>query len=127
MELFIESKEKRAVVDITSEVQGRVRKNADMVSIFTTHTTCAITTADLDPGTDRDLLDAIFEIVPKLGYRHPHDNSHEHVHAHLASSIIGPGVVLPVNKGQIVLGTWQRVVLVELDGPRKRRIIVTSL
>lgn len=127
MELSIESKEKRSVVDITSKVQRWVQKDAKAVSIFTAHTTCAVTSADLDPGTDKDLLDAVFEMIPRLDYRHPHDPSHAHVQSHLASSIIGPGIVLPVKKGHIVLGTWQRIVLVELDGPRKRRIIVTNL
>src|SRR5581483_7304585 len=97
------------------------------VNVFAAHTTCALTTADLDPGTDEDLLDALHKIIPKLKYRHPHDPSHEHVHSHLASSIIGPGVTIPVKEGRLALGTWQRIVLIELDGPRERTVIVTNL
>lgn len=93
--------------------------------MFVAHTTCAVTTADLDPGTDLDLLDAVWEMIPKLDYRHPHDPAH--VPAHLASSIIGPSVTIPVADGQLVLGTWQRIILVELDGPRERQLAVVNL
>lgn len=64
-------------------------------------------------------------MIPKLDYRHPHNPAH--VPAHLASSIIGPSVTVPVQDGKLKLGTWQRIVLVELDGPRDRAVKVVSL
>jgi len=87
------------------------------------HTTAALTTADLDPGTDLDMLDAFEAMIPKLRYRHPHNPAH--VPDHILSSLIGTSVSLPADKGQLLLGTWQRVVLVELDGPRQRDIVLT--
>jgi secondary thiamine-phosphate synthase enzyme len=87
------------------------------------HTTAALTTADLDPGTDLDMLDAFDAIIPKLRYRHPHDP--EHVPDHILSALIGTSVSVPVDQSQLVLGTWQRVVLVELDGPRDREVVVS--
>ena len=89
------------------------------------HTTAALTTADLDPGTDLDMLDAFEAMMPKLRYRHPHNP--EHVPDHILSSLIGTGLTLPVESGSLVLGTWQRVVLVELDGPRQRELRVQFL
>jgi secondary thiamine-phosphate synthase enzyme len=86
------------------------------------HTTAALTTADLDPGTDADMLDAFERIVPKLNYRHPHDP--DHVPDHILSALIGTSVGLLVENGSLILGTWQRVILVELDGPRQREIAV---
>lgn len=124
MELTIRTETNRQVVDITDHVQKIVSADASLCTVFVAHTTAAVTTADLDPGTDLDLLDAVWEMIPKLKYRHPHDPSH--VPAHLASSIIGPSVIIPVHDGKLVLGTWQRIVLVELDGPRERQLIVTS-
>jgi secondary thiamine-phosphate synthase enzyme len=121
----IKTKDNRQVVDITDQVQKMVGKDAKAVVVYVAHTTCAVTTADLDPGTDLDLLDAVWEMIPKLDYRHPHDPLH--VPAHLASSIIGPSVTVPVADGSLVLGTWQRVILVELDGPRERQLAVVSL
>ena len=87
------------------------------------HTTAALTTADLDPGTDLDMLDAFEAMVPKLRYRHPHDPAH--VPDHILSSLIGTSVALPFERGKMLLGTWQRVVLIELDGPREREIVLT--
>lgn len=123
--LTISTGQSRQVVDITGQVQELVTPEASACLVFVTHTTCAVTTADLDPGTDLDLLDAAWEMIPKLNYRHPHNPAH--VPAHLASSIIGPSVTVPVQNGQLVLGTWQRIVLVELDGPRERGIAVRVL
>jgi secondary thiamine-phosphate synthase enzyme len=119
---------KKQVVDITDEVEKLLRKHkADtgLCHVFCLHTTSAVTTADLDPGTDLDMLDAFEQIVPKLKYRHPHNPAH--VPDHIMSSIIGPGVLVPVHEGELKLGTWQRVVLIELDGPRQRNIAVTFL
>ncbi|HEY9776821.1 MAG TPA: secondary thiamine-phosphate synthase enzyme YjbQ [Planktothrix sp.] len=119
---------KKQVVDITDKVerilQGK-KAEAGVCHVFCLHTTSAITTADLDPGTDLDMLDAFEEMIPKLAYRHPHNPAH--VGDHIMSTIIGPGVLVPVEDGKLVLGTWQRVVLVELDGPRHRKIAVTFL
>lgn len=124
-ELTISTNQNRQVVDITDEVQQRVSGDVRACVVFVAHTTCAVTTADLDPGTDLDLLDAVWEMIPKLNYRHPHNPAH--VPAHLASSVIGPSVTVPVQDGKLVLGTWQRIVLVELDGPRERKLVVQSI
>jgi secondary thiamine-phosphate synthase enzyme len=123
--LTIKTDKNRQVVDVTDDVQRLLDKGAKAALVFVAHTTCAVTTADLDPGTDLDLLDAVWEMIPKLKYRHPHNPAH--VPAHLASSIIGPSVTVPVIGGQLVLGTWQRIILVELDGPRERHLVITNL
>jgi thiamine phosphate synthase YjbQ (UPF0047 family) len=63
--LTIKTAQNRQVVDITDEVQKLTDKNAKVVMVYVAHTTCAVTTADLDPGTDLDLLDAAWEMIPK--------------------------------------------------------------
>jgi len=118
-EFTIKTTKKKQIVDITDKVQGMMQEG--IVHLFVLHTTCALTTADLDPGTDLDMLDAFEAIIPKLNYRHPHDPSH--VQDHIMSSIIGPSVSVPIKDGKLVLGTWQRIVLVELNGPRERTIV----
>ena len=125
IKITIRTDQSKQVIDITDDVQRLVEKSTGVCVVFVAHTTCAVTTADLDPGTDLDLLDAVWEMIPKLNYRHPHDPTH--VPAHLASSIIGPSVTVPVEDGKLILGTWQRIILVELDGPRERQLVVTSL
>jgi secondary thiamine-phosphate synthase enzyme len=120
----VQTEQNRQVIDVTDQVQSMVASDAAAITVFVAHTTCAVTTADLDPGTDLDLLDAVWEMIPKLKYRHPHDPSH--VPAHLASSIIGPSVTVPGEDGKLILGTWQRIILVELDGPRQRDLVVVT-
>lgn len=122
--IAIKTKRAKEIVDITekiNDVLGKAKDFKGVCFLFVTHTTAALTCADLDPGTDLDMLDAFEEIVPKLAYRHPHDPSH--VGDHILSSIIGPSVLVPFKNGKLVLGTWQRVVLVEFSGPRPRNII----
>lgn len=118
--LKISTSKKKEVVDITNKISSQINIREGMINLFITHTTAALTTADLDPGTDLDFLDAIEAIAPGLDYRHPHDPNH--TNDHIMSSIIGSSLSVPVKNNKLVLGTWQRVVLVELDGPRERNV-----
>ena len=123
----VKTRKKREVLDITDTVEALLHKNHSqgpgIVNLFILHTTAALTTADLDPGTDLDMLDAFEAMIPKLHYRHPHNPTH--VPDHILSALIGTSVALPFERGQILLGTWQRIVLIELDGPRERELVVT--
>ncbi|HZZ38190.1 MAG TPA: secondary thiamine-phosphate synthase enzyme YjbQ [Acidobacteriaceae bacterium] len=118
----VTTRSKRQIVDITGLVQKLLPKSSGVCFVNVLHTTAALTTADLDPGTDLDMLDAFEAMMPKLHYRHPHDPAH--VPDHILSSLIGTALTLPVESGSLVLGTWQRVVLVELDGPRQRELVL---
>ena len=123
----ITTKKKDEVVDITETVENllqEVKAQSGICVVFVAHTTCALTTADLDPGTDLDFLNALRRMLPHISYRHPHDPSH--TPDHILSSILGPSLAIPYQDGQLLLGTWQRVILVELDGPRQRTIHVSS-
>src|SRR3954465_3003306 len=118
--LSIKTHSKREIVDITDEVQSALKTDKSGVCHLTVlHTTAALTTADLDPGTDLDMLDAFEALIPKLRYRHPHNPGH--VGDHIMSALIGTSVSLPFERKKFLLGTWQRVVLIELDGPRERQ------
>lgn len=125
MKLTVSTHRKREIVDITDRVQAKVSEGSGICFVNVLHTTAAVTTADLDPGTDLDMLDAFESMMPKLRYRHPHNP--EHVPDHILSSLIGTALTLPVESGALVLGTWQRVVLVELDGPRQRELTLQFL
>ena len=118
--LTIPTHRKREILDITDEVSALLPAATGVACLNILHTTAALTTADLDPGTDLDMLDAFEAMMPKLRYRHPHNP--EHVPDHILSSLIGTALTLPVESGALVLGTWQRVILVELDGPRQREL-----
>jgi secondary thiamine-phosphate synthase enzyme len=122
----IKTHKKRQVLDITDLVEDHLQNasvQSGVCNLLVLHTTAALTTADLDPGTDLDMLDAFEAMVPKLRYRHPHDPAH--VGDHIMSALIGTSVSLPFEKKKLLLGTWQRVVLIELDGPREREIALS--
>jgi secondary thiamine-phosphate synthase enzyme len=122
----VKTRKKREVLDITDLIEERLVSSpmsTGVCNLLVLHTTAALTTADLDPGTDLDLLDAFEAMVPKLRYRHPHNPAH--VGDHIMSALIGTSVLLPFETKKLLLGTWQRVVLIELDGPREREIALS--
>lgn len=125
---IIKTTQKKQVVDITDKVNGLIKdseKDFGVVQLNLLHTTAALTVADLDPGTDKDYLDAFEAMVPDLDYRHPHDSSH--VWEHIISAIVGTDLNLSFENSQLVLGTWQSVILVELGGPKERKINFSML
>lgn len=124
----VTTQRKEQVIDITDVVEDflrEVERPAGVCVVFAAHTTCALTTADLDPGSDLDLLQALRSLLPQQTFRHPHDPAH--MPDHILASLIGPSIVAPYTNRRLALGTWQRVVLLELDGPRQRTIHLTSL
>ena len=125
--ISVKTRKRREVLDITDMIEALLHRNhsqaTGICNLFILHTTAALTTADLDPGTDLDMLDAFEAMIPKLRYRHPHNPAH--VPDHILSAIIGTSVALPFERGKVVLGTWQRIVLIELDGPRERELVVS--
>lgn len=126
MQIIIPTTKKDEVIDITQLIEKELpKKNKGTCLIFVQHTTACITTADLDPGTDLDLLEALRKTLPTITYRHPHDPSH--TPDHILSSIIGPSILIPFSEGKLQLGIWQRVILIEFDGPRDRKIVLQIL
>lgn len=121
--IMVATRSNDEVVDITPQVAECARQAntpEGLCVAFVAHTTCALTTADLDPGTDMDLLGALRKLLPHMTYRHPHDP--EHAPDHILAAILGPSVSVPYAERALLLGTWQRVILVELDGPRQRTV-----
>jgi secondary thiamine-phosphate synthase enzyme len=118
----------KEVVDLTERIQALVRRakiREGLCALFVTHTTAALTTGEIGEGTEQDLLDVAEKIIPSIRFRHAHDPSH--AWSHMAASLLGPSLSLPITDGRLALGTWQSVMLVELDGPRERTVYVTLL
>lgn len=126
-EFNIRSQAKQQMLDITPQVAEVVRRSAlaeAICSVFVTHTTAAIIINENDdPDVCRDAIDALDKLIPDGVWRH--DLVDGNAAAHIKSAILGPGETIPVRDGALVLGTWQAIMLVELDGPRDRRVIVT--
>jgi secondary thiamine-phosphate synthase enzyme len=112
--LRISTAELKQVVDLTDQVQGVIRQaklTEGLCSVFITHTTAAVTTGEIGEGTEQDFLEIVEQMIPRIRFRHAHDPSH--AWSHMASSILGPSLTIPVSAGRLVLGTWQSVMLVE--------------
>jgi secondary thiamine-phosphate synthase enzyme len=128
IEISVATPSREVLVDITQRVQGALAEKAatleGMVSIFVPHTTAGITINEgADPSVARDLLDGLARLVPRdAGYRHSEGNSD----AHIKASLIGSSVAVPVEQGELRLGTWQSIYLAEFDGPRTRRVWIVA-
>lgn len=126
--LHIRTSSLKQVVDLTDLIEAAIRKakmQEGLCSVFVTHTTAAVTTGEIGEGTEQDFLQIMEEMIPRIQFRHAHDPSH--AWSHMASSILSPSLTVPVSAGKLVLGTWQSVMLVELDGPREREVHLTFL
>ncbi|MCA9454036.1 MAG: YjbQ family protein [Nitrospiraceae bacterium] len=113
------------IVDLTPKL-NRIIKKRDfqngLCHVFLIHTTAALTTGEIGEGTEEDFLEVAEKIIPRINFRHAHDPSH--AWSHMAASLIGASLTLPVMDGELRLGTWQSVLLIELDGPRERQLVV---
>ncbi|MCE3224264.1 MAG: uncharacterized protein K0S58_2444 [Nitrospira sp.] len=126
--LQVSTTELKQIVDLTDQVQAVIRQaklKEGLCTVFVTHTTAAVTTGEIGEGTEEDFLQIVERMIPRIQFRHAHDPSH--AWSHMASSIVGPSLSIPVSAGKLVLGTWQSVMLVELDGPRERDVHVALL
>jgi secondary thiamine-phosphate synthase enzyme len=121
----VQTPTKEAFVDITRPVEDEVRKSkvqSGLCVVYVPHTTAAVTiNENADPTVKQDLLMTLRKAVPdSLPYAHSEGNSPGHV----KSSLVGASVMIFVEDGQLVLGTWQGIFFCEFDGPRRRQVYV---
>ena len=122
----VETKDSKQVLDITGEVQKLIGSVSEGIClVFGLHTTCSIMLGEYEPGLDKDFISMFEQLKPKGPFQHAHEP--DHAPSHLFSSMVGEQVTLPVKNGSLVLGTWQRIMLVEFDGPRSRSIVVQTI
>jgi len=125
--IHIRSQSSSQVVDVTHQV-ARLVADSDvedgLCHVYVPHATAAIVLNEsADPEIANDLLELLDRLVPAGRWRH--DRIDDNGAAHLKAAVLGPSETIPVVNGQLALGTWQAVMLVELDGPRDRTIRVT--
>jgi secondary thiamine-phosphate synthase enzyme len=120
------------IVDITPGVASVVRTSgvdSGLVNVFATGSTVAVTTMEYEPGGVHDLQVLLDRLIPIGGdYEHNVRNHDTNAHAHLRAAVIGPSESIPLVDGQLTLGTWQQVVLIDFDDrPRRRTVTVQVL
>lgn len=120
----VRTTEREQIVIVTDEVQRALSEIASgdgICTIIVPHTTCAISVNEnADPDVPRDLTAALRAMIPNVRFHHGEGNSD----AHLLSTIIGTSLSWPYRGGKLVLGTWQGIYFIELDGPRTRKVTV---
>lgn len=116
-----------AVVDLTQGVRsvvGRSQVQTGVATVFAVGSTVAVTTMEHEPGGIADLRALLDRLIPPQGdYEHNRRNHDTNAHAHLRASIIGPSESIPVVGGQLGLGTWQQVVLIDFDDRPRERVV----
>jgi len=126
-EFRVRSRQQLEMLDITATVAEVVRESGlaeALCSVYVTHATAAIVINENDdPNVCVDVLDLLAQLVPAGVWRH--DRVDGNAAAHIKAAILGPGETIPVRDGRLLLGTWQAIMLVELDGPKDRRVVVT--
>jgi len=117
------------VVDITDQVERTLRERGvenGICLVYSLHTTTGLTVNEADGALINDILDLLQRIAPK-GAGYQHDRGDGNAHAHLQATLLGNSVIIPVEMRRLALGTWQRILFFELDGPRRRSIFVRVL
>ncbi len=120
------------ILDITGETSRAVEESGikdGLVNLWVPHATAAIAVNEHDTDLWTDILAAFERLVPiRADYRHnakygwnPHE---QNSHAHILNCLIKPNVTVPLKSGRMLLGTWQSVLFIEMDGPRTRTVHV---
>ncbi len=126
--LRVSSKSKSELISLNREIIGCIKESRfldGLCVVFVPHTTAGITiNENADPDVKSDMLRFLDRLVPWSGdFKHIEGNSA----AHIKASLMGSSVTILVEKGQLMLGTWQDVYLAEFDGPRERQIFIKLL
>lgn len=118
----VRTRTREDVLIITDEVRralGELTNGDGICTIIVPHTTCAISVNEnADPDVPADITKALRAMIPNVKFKHGEGNSD----AHLLSTIIGTSLAWPYRNGELVLGTWQGIYFIELDGPRTRKV-----
>ncbi len=124
--LTVTTSKRLELIDITRQVASVVaasKVREGLCTLFARHATAAlIINENADPGFRQDVLSLLDKLIPEGVWEH--DKVDDNGAAHLKATLLGPSQVIPVKDGRLLLGTWQGITLVELDGPRTREIIV---
>jgi secondary thiamine-phosphate synthase enzyme len=118
---------RRRIVDLTEAVRAFCRSRGSgrdgLCNVFVPHATAGVAIIETGAGSDDDLVDTLERLLPRDDrYRHAH-GSHGHGADHVLPAIVAPSITVPVQGGEPLLGTWQSVVLVDLNRDNPRRSV----
>jgi secondary thiamine-phosphate synthase enzyme len=119
------------LLDITGRVADLLSKNKlseGNLTVFVAGSTASVTTTEFEPGLRKDIPEALNRVAPE-GMRYHHDDTwHDgNGHAHVRASILGPSLTIPFSGGEMLLGTWQQIVLIDFDNRSRERKVIVQL
>ncbi|RLI93214.1 MAG: YjbQ family protein [Candidatus Altiarchaeales archaeon] len=127
-EIHVKTNRRMELIDITDMINSIIAKSEvgdGIALIFTKHTTVALIVNENEAGLISDIEASLKRLIPKLDYKH--DRIDNNADSHLRSILLQSSIVLPIKSSHLDLGTWQRVILIELDGPRERTVTIKLL
>jgi secondary thiamine-phosphate synthase enzyme len=131
-ELTLETHGDGDILDVTSYAQKAVDNaglSDGLCTVFVAHSTCGMTTIECEPGCNADLNTVLERVAPR-GQRWEHNelNADTNGHSHVRAALIGPSVTIPFRDGELLVGTWQKVVCIDFDDrPRSRKVLIQLL
>lgn len=129
MEFLVKTERREQIIDITDKVAQAIKDSFEKGKaclVHVSHATCAILLNNFSDQTiSEDILRALRDLCPKGVWTH--DNIDDNGDAHIKSIFMGASKTIPLENGELKLGTWQRIALADFDGPRERKIIVRVL
>ena len=125
----IKSKGETDIIDITDKTSQAIKESKiknGLVTVFVAGSTAAVTTIEYEPGLRYDFPEMLSRVAPKdIEYKHDNTWHDGNGHSHVRASLIGPSLTIPIVEGNMSLGTWQQIVLLEMDTrPRDRNLIL---
>jgi len=129
--LPIKSKGENDIINITDKTQKIIQESKikdGIVTIFVSGSTAALTTIEYEPGLLIDFPKMLEKIAPKnIDYSHEQMWHDGNGHSHVRASLVGPSITIPFTDSQLLLGTWQQIVLIELDTRSRNRNLVLQI
>lgn len=123
MAFTVETEDRTDVRDVTDRVADALPADADgACTVFVRHTTAGVVVNEPESRLMRDIEHAVGKLIPDEGWAH--DEIDDNADSHLRAMLLGGSVTVPVEDGELALGTWQSILFVECDGPRSRNVEV---
>ncbi|WP_455285387.1 secondary thiamine-phosphate synthase enzyme YjbQ [[Eubacterium] cellulosolvens] len=123
--LTVSTREKYQLIDLTGSIEKIVSESdveRGLCLVHASHATAAIICNENENGLVHDILGKVKEMFPP-GAGYLHDRIDDNASSHIASALIGASRMFPIEGSRLVRGTWQNIFLLELDGPRTRRVV----
>jgi secondary thiamine-phosphate synthase enzyme len=129
--ITVSSNGENDIIDITRQIDEAIKATMlqdGIVAIFVSGSTAALTTIEYEPGLKKDFPKMLARIAPsQIEYEHDNTWHDGNGHSHVRASLIGPSLTVPFKNKDLMLGTWQQIVLLEMDTRSRERKIVVQM